>query len=159
MTETIRPEGEGWSSVDQVDESPALTPLEQAIPAERWRRWEPPALVEDSLTDIVVEDGEKSRALDITWSQDVLNKIKAGYQCLKCMEPQPEPFPEVCGNPMCSYPMRKLQAEDYEHEFQGDKWVGPTTSLEEHLGILEEKSERKAYKPGSSIIVPGWAKV
>lgn len=156
MTETIRPEGEGWGSVDSVDESPALTTIEEPLPAERWRRFTPPALIEDSLTDVFVEDGTISRAVDITWPQEVIDKIKAGYQCLKCWEPQSEPFPENCG--VCGYPILTLQAKDFEHEFRGDKWVGPTISLEEHLSSLEEKSERKTHKSGGSIIVPGWVK-
>lgn len=155
----VRPEGEGWGSVDDpVDEAPA-TPsvLEQAIPAERWRRFTPPAAIEDSPTDVIVEDGHISRAADVTWPKEVIEKIRTGYQCLKCWEPQPEPFPMQC--PVCGYRMRANQATDFEQEFHGDKWIGPTVSLEEHLEILEEKSARKTHKPGSSIIVPSWAKL
>ncbi len=152
MTEIILPEGEGWGTADNSDE-PAR-PLEQVLPAERWRRWTPPAAIEDSPTDVIVEDGEMSRAVDVTWPAEVIEKIRQGYQCLKCAEPQPAPFPDHCGNPVCRYPMRAQQADDFEKEFHGSKWVGPKVSLEEELAMLEERSARRTHNPGSSISVP-----
>ena len=154
MSEHALPEGEGWGSVGTADETPVLPELE-SIPAERWRRFEAPAVIEDSMTDIVIEDGQASRAADVTWGDGAMKKIKQGYQCLKCWEPQPEPFPVECGNPLCRYPMRALQADDFEKEFEGEKWVGPRTSLEDELATLEEKSARRTHRPGSSIAIPG----
>lgn len=157
MTEGVRPEGEGWEHVDEVAEptDPSVA-VEDSVPAERWRRFTPPALIEDSLTDIVVEGHFKSRAADVTWPREVITKIRTGYQCLKCWEPQQDAFPENC--PVCGYPMRENQATDFGREFHGDKWVGPTVSVDDEIESLAERSARRAHKPGSSIVVPGWAK-
>lgn len=154
MTETLIPQGEGWSHADERKAVDEIAQVEKSAPAERWRRFTPPAAVDDSMTDIVVEEGVKSRAVDVTWAPDAIEKIKAGYQCLKCWEPQPEPFPVECGNPLCRYPMRAAQAHDFELEFQGEKWIGPTTSLEDELESLEERSARRTHRRGSSIAVP-----
>ena len=153
---TERPPGEGWSTVGDEPDAPAL-PEAPPEPAERWRRWEPPALIEDSLTDVVVEEGRLSRAADVTWSKEVIDgRIKAGYQCLKCCEPQETPFPEACS--LCGYPMKSQQSFDFLKEFQGDKWLGPKIPIDEELAALEEKSERKAHQAGSSIVVPNYMK-
>lgn len=152
MPETLIPEGEGWSHGEQVVVDSIVG--EQAVPAERWRRFTPPAAIEDSLSDVVVEDGQLSRAADVTWPKEIIEKIRSGYQCLKCWEPQPEPFPVECGNPCCRYPMRAMQVDDFEHEFRGETWVGPTTSLEHEIESLAERSARKTYRTGSSIAVP-----
>ena len=106
------------------------------------------------MTDVVVEEGSMTRAADVTWPKDVIRKIQAGYQCLKCWEPQPEPFPKECGNPCCRYPMRAAQAHDFELEFEGDKWIGPVTSLDDEIAKLEERSARRTHRAGSSIAVP-----
>lgn len=122
---------------------------------ERWRQWIPPVDVVDDPAEIIVEDDLKSRSFNVKWPVEVVEKIRAGYQCLKCMEPQPTPFPAKCGNPFCEYPMRAHQGADFELEFNGtEQFVGDSQRDWEELERLAERSERKAHKPGSSISVP-----
>ena len=123
--------------------------------AERWRKWTPPVEIVDDPHEIIVEGDQESRAYNTKWPVEVVDKIRHGYQCLKCWEPQSEPFPAECGNPVCRYPMRKQQALDFELEFRGEEqYVSDSQRDWEDLERLAEKSEREGFKTGSSIAVP-----
>jgi hypothetical protein len=123
---------------------------------ERWRDWTPPAEIRDDPEEVIVEGDRKSRAYNTVWPEEVVTKIRLGYQCLKCWEPQETPFPEQCGNPVCRYPMKAQQGPDFELEFAGtEQFVSDSQRDWEDLERLAESSERKSYKPGSSIAVPG----
>lgn len=122
---------------------------------ERWRQWTAPVDIVDDPAEVIVEDGVMSRSFNVKWPAEVVEKIAHGYQCLRCMEPQPSPFPVKCGNPFCEYPMRAHQARDFELEFNGsEQFVGDAQRDWEELERLAEASERKRHKPGSSISVP-----
>lgn len=117
-------------------------------PAERWRRRPIPAAVEHS--DGVINMGDDRRAADInvTWDDEAIGRIKAGYQCLRCWEPFETAFPDACG--VCGYGVSDFQARDFAFEFEGKKHIGPSTSIQQELERLDEKSKR----PFSSIAVP-----
>lgn len=122
---------------------------------ERWRQWTPPVEVADDPAEVIVENDVASRSFNVKWPEETVAKIAQGYQCLKCMEPQPAPFPEECGNPFCGYPIRALQARDFELEFQGsEQFVGNAGRDWDELERLAEESERRGHTPGSSISVP-----
>lgn len=122
---------------------------------ERWRQWTAPIDIVDDPAEVIVEDGVMSRSFNVKWPVETVDKIRHGYQCLKCMEPQPAPFPAKCGNPFCEYPMRAQQAHDFELEFNGtEQFVGDAQRDWEELERLAEQSERKRHQSGSSIAVP-----
>lgn len=121
---------------------------------ERWRRFTAPVEIVDDPSEIVVdEDGTAARAYNIKWPEDTVRKIAHGYQCLRCWEPQPDPFPDLCG--CCGYGMRAHQAKDFELEFVGEEqFVGDAERDWQELERLDAEGERKAWKPGRSISVP-----
>lgn len=121
---------------------------------ERWRQFTAPVDIVDDPSEIMVdEDGTASRAYNIKWPEETVRKIAQGYQCLCCWEPHDKAFPEQC---ICGYPMRARQARDFELEFAGEEQhVGDAQRDWDELARLEEEGERAAWKPGSSISVPG----
>lgn len=122
---------------------------------ERWRRWTPPVEIADDPNEVIVEDDRMSRSYNVKWPAEVVEKIRHGYQCLKCMEPQQAPFPAKCGNPICEYPMAARQARDFELEFNGEEqFVGDAERDWQDLERLAEESERRRFTPGSSISMP-----
>lgn len=124
---------------------------------ERWRQWTPPAFVEDDPNEIIVEeDGHRSRAVNVTYPLEVVERIRSGYLCLKCQEPLETPFPEKCPMPLCGYEIRSRQSEDFAKEFRGLTWIGPKVTPEEELADLQERSERRTAgkRKDSSIAVP-----
>lgn len=78
--------------------------------------------------------------------------IQSGHICLRCLEPQPEAFPDVCD--LCGYPMRERQVMDIAMEFRGDAHVGPGAPIADYLAEQEERLERldhaKRKQEGSS---------
>ncbi len=124
---------------------------------ERWRQWTPPVEIVDHPEEIVIEGDHKSRALNVKWPEAVVEKIRLGYMCLKCMEPQERPFPEACANPVCAYPMRRDQAHDFELEFMGtEQYVGDAQRDWEELERMDDRAERRRaaqLRPGR-IAVP-----
>lgn len=67
-----------------------------------------------------------------------------GHICLRCLEPQPEAFPDVCD--LCGYPMQERQALDIRMEFRGETHVGPGMPIAQWEAEQEEKLERLEYE-------------
>lgn len=122
-------------------------------PAERWRKPVIPVAVTDDPTK-ATHDGNVFRAgYNATFDADTIERFRQGYACLRCWEPQERPFPEVCG--LCMYPIRDNQQKDFAEEFEGEKWIGPTTSLSDEYERMIEEGQKKRHQAGSSILLPG----
>lgn len=124
---------------------------------ERWRQWTPPVEIIDHPEEIVIEGDHKSRALNVKWPEAVVEKIRLGYMCLKCMEPQEHAFPEACSNPVCQYPMRRDQAHDFGLEFMGtEQYVSDAQRDWEELERMDERAEKRlaAERRPGRIVVP-----
>jgi hypothetical protein len=123
---------------------------------ERWRRWTEPVEIVDQPDEIIVEGDVASRSYNVKWPQEMISRIRLGYVCLKCYEPQEVAFPNECANPICAYPMGIRQTRDFELEFQGEEqFVADSERDAEDLEILAERSARRTHRTGSSISVPG----
>jgi hypothetical protein len=72
--------------------------------------------------------------------KETFQAIQAGHMCLRCLEPQPEAFPDQCD--ICTYPMRERQVMDIAMEFRGEAHVGPGAPIAEYLAEQEERLER-----------------
>lgn len=122
-------------------------------PAERWRKPVIPLAVEDDPHS-ATHDGHVLRAgFNATFDAETIERFRQGYACMRCWEPQETPFPETC--PLCRYPIRDRQREDFAAEFEGEKWIGPTTSLADEFERMVTEGEKRRHKPGSSIWIPG----
>ncbi len=121
-------------------------------PAERWRKPVIPVAVEHD-TSTATHDGTNWRAgYNATFDDETIERFRVGRACLQCWEPQEQAFPDKCS--LCGYPIRHQQAADFAREFHGEKWMGPTTSLNDEFERLDDEGKRKRHTPGSSIWLP-----
>jgi hypothetical protein len=99
-----------------------------------------PIGVEESETHaLLMANGEVRSAFNITLSEHDAGRIRAGYCCVRCYEAQDDPFPEKCW--VCGFPMKEKQLEFFGKAYQGTQHMGPETSLEDELAMLEEAEE------------------
>lgn len=98
-------------------------------------------------------DGRLQRNVIEKVDVETFNALQAGNMCLRCHEPHPEAFPEVCDFPGCGYPMRERQIMDIAMEFRGHDFIGPAQPITEYLEQQEERvarEEHAARKAGGS---------
>ena len=115
----------------------------------------------DTDAIMVLPDGRRMHKTNFGLKADDVEAIRQGYACVKCMERFTSPFPDECS--VCRFPMREHQAEEFAKDFRGEVRFGPSTSLDEERGIMNEMREREAREralelglaiPKPSIIVP-----
>ena len=76
-----------------------------------------------------VHSGRVHRGARIILLPETLEAMKAGLICLRCMEPQDEPFPFRCTSPPemgCEYRISDRQLRDIAIEYEGGQTLGPT---------------------------------
>ena len=113
----------------------------------------------DSFT--VMPDGRRMERHVFGLTEEQVERIKAGYTCVKCLEDFDSAFPDACT--VCGFPMREHQTEEFAKDFRGGIRFGPTTSIDEEYDIAEEILQRDAHDratrlglilPKPSIVVP-----
>jgi hypothetical protein len=110
--------------------------------AEQWRHWEAPLSVEPVPDQgLYLPDGRILGETQIVWSEDEIERFRAGYKCVNCLEPQEQSWPENC--PLCGYPMRTEQASFFARQFAGEVLLGRQTSLADELEGLEERRRKE----------------
>lgn len=119
---------------------------------ERWRKPVIPVAVESCATEYSWDGEGYRKNVNWTLTPEDFGRVKAGYVCVNCMEPQETPYPEHCS--LCQFPMREKQPRLVAFEYQGEKHIGPSTSLTEEMDRLEDWADRKEHQAGSSIWVP-----
>jgi len=99
-------------------------------------------MLEDEGHVLYYEDGRPPQdAWEAALSDaDDFGRMKEGYVCARCFEDLDTPFPDEC--PVCKFPMRDEQSRFIAERFLGEKWVGPTTTLEEEAAIMLEMREK-----------------
>lgn len=119
---------------------------------ERWRQPVIPKAVEETPSAYSSDGHGWRKHLNWTLSPEDFARVKAGYVCVNCMEPHERPFPEKCI--VCGFAMRKEQAAMVDWEYEGEKHLGPSTTMRQELDKLAEEKER--LKPRkTSILLPG----
>ena len=116
----------------------------------------PIAVEEDEDALVVHRDGTFRSAARLVLDPHDVGRIREGYVCAICMEAQERPFPKECS--VCKFPMRERQSEYVARAYQGNTRVGPSSSLEDELGALEELEARERREKDISvpqILVPG----
>lgn len=113
----------------------------------------------DTENYVVNRDGEIRRDVLVTVDEEDMGRIRSGYVCAKCYEPQEKSFPENCW--VCKFPMRDRQSEFVAKGYRGNVRVGPTTSLEDEYAFMDEWAEiqrRKNRDPilnKTQVLLPG----
>lgn len=120
---------------------------------ERWRKPVIPKAVETDADEFYWDGHDWRKQVDVTLDPEDYERLKQGYVCVNCLEPNETPFPEACS--LCGFAMRLKQKAVLEFEFRGEKKLGPSTSLSDEKERLSEWGEKQIWTPGGSIIVPG----
>lgn len=104
------------------------------------------AFVAANSTDAIWMDGVTDRPqmdYNKTYTPEGLRLLREGRQCLRCDEPQPEPFPVMCD--LCGYAMRDRQIMDIAMEFDGHKHLGPAHPISEYLEEQQLRTEKRKF--------------
>jgi len=131
---------------------------QKATPAERWRKPAIPVAVEHDTSRASWDPIHKAwrPMVNYTYDADTIERFRTGRLCIECQEPQESPFPgDGKGNhlPFCTIDMSKDQVGRFAEEFEGEKWIGPTTSLTDEFDKLDDKGKRRIHNPQSQILV------
>lgn len=110
----------------------------------------PISVEEDEEFVVLRRDGTTRSAARVVLSEEDTGRIRAGYVCAVCFEPQERPFPKKCW--VCGFEMADRQSEYVSKAYQGTVRVGPSSSLEDELAALDELEERERRE--SQISVP-----
>lgn len=120
--------------------------------SERWRKPITAAAIEvdaDAEFEWVDGEGHKFSHYDVTMTRENVERIRLGYCCIQCWEPHQKPFPPECK--LCGFPIKARQAQRFEREFKGEKWIGPRTSLDEEIERMHHERAKQLWTPGSSV--------
>lgn len=102
-------------------------------------------LVDDPFSVWTDQTGRLQRNVIEKVDVETFNALQAGHMCLRCHEPHPEAFPDVCDFPGCGYPMRERQILDIAMEFRGHDFIGPSRPITDYMEEQEERMEREEH--------------
>jgi len=116
-----------------------------------------PRMVDEDPDHVTVRaGGQLARAPLVALEEYDMNRLKAGYICIQCLEDLDISLPTQC--PICKFPMAERQQEKLMKEYVGNVRVGPSTTLEEEREIMIELRKKEAVDAGRmwtpSIVVP-----
>lgn len=94
------------------------------------------------------------------WSD--IQRMRQGYVCANCFEPQEQAFPEKCSVAQCGFPMRERQSEFLARNYRENVRTGEDPpSAQEQMERAQMVWERDMQEAGlavsprqSSILVP-----
>lgn len=118
----------------------------------------------ETLTTVRLPDGREFADVDMALPDDQVEQIRQGYRCIRCLEPTGDAgaFPEVCPSTLpdgvtlwCNFPMREMQAAEFEIMFKGTVHIGSRVNHADELGRLEEIAD---YESRTGIILPDHVK-
>ena len=104
--------------------------------SERWRQPAIPLGIETTDQMVTLSDGRTLALSAPALRPEDIERARAGYLCLKCLEPFEHAWPERCH--VCGAPIRREQAAYLAREY-GEIRLGPSTSIEDELAALREK--------------------
>jgi hypothetical protein len=117
--------------------------------SERWREWQAPISIGHVHQGLWLPDGRVLGEVQLTWPAEMVERFRAGYVCIRCLEPQERAWPERCS--LCGYTIRRSQAEFFAHEYGGEVEL-KTRDWDAELGGLDERrrkeEERAARQDG-----------
>ena len=109
--------------------------------AERWRRPIIPLAIDQLHQGIWLPDGRVQGEVQLTLRQEDIERMRAGYVCVKCLEPHETSWPVHCQ--VCGAPMRSEQAAYFAREFGGEIAMPGRPGWDEELDGLEERRRKE----------------
>jgi hypothetical protein len=123
---------------------------------ERWRKPAVPLEISQDVESAWWDGTRWYGGTNATYGTEDHERFRAGRLCFGhsglCAEPFETPFPETCS--VCGYEVRENQARDYAIEFQGEKHIGPSTSMRQEMDRLNDWADREYHTTRSGIVVP-----
>jgi len=84
-------------------------------------------------------DGRVLGEVQLTLDEETIGRMRAGYMCVKCLEPFEQAWPVRCN--VCGAPIRDKQAEYFAREYAGEiRLGGPPLELD---GIHERAAREE----------------
>lgn len=117
---------------------------------DRWRKPATLAAVEDDPQRIYHDGNVYRYQVDKTYDAESLARLRLGYLCLRCDEPQEQAMPTSCS--LCGYAMHEYQTRDIAAEFEGTKHIGPSVSVDDEIEAMRERKRREQL--GETIWTP-----
>ena len=111
----------------------------------------------DDPTLLTRETGSVRNNVLLTLHPEDVERVRLGFVCIKCLEPQREAFPEKCS--LCNFPIRAEQSDYFRRFYEGETRVGPSTNMNEELDRLDDWHERRLHVPGAQILIPRSLKI
>jgi hypothetical protein len=110
---------------------------------------------EDADTGFLRVSGDRTlRDAAMFYTHEMMNALRAGMVCLRCLEPQSHSFAddhiEGCEGVLIHGPryMRDRQILDIAMEFEGNKHLGPSKPMQELLDEQDERVEKRRFIKG-----------
>jgi hypothetical protein len=112
---------------------------------ERWRKPCVPLKIEPVDLAVSLVDGRVFRDYRMVFAKEDIERMRAGYVCVKCLEPHEHAWPERCS--ICGSPMRDEQARFFAAWFDPEEeviqvsrdWEAEFAGLEERRRKEEER--------------------
>lgn len=119
----------------------------------KWNR----IVVEEDHGVLVINDTSAGKrllpGLNIAACDEDVQQVRQGYRCINCWEPLEEGWPAVC--PLCRYPIRAQQAEQFARVYKGyDPRLRTGADVDRIADEMEERAEMRAFARRNRISVP-----
>ena len=112
----------------------------------------------DSNTTVSFGDDRVMLDVNIALQEEDVERIRTGYVCIRCLEPQSEPFPKVCESVLpdghtrwCNFPMREKQLEEFAIMFKGTVDIGPRHKVADEIERLKQIDD---YERRTGLVLP-----
>lgn len=108
-------------------------------------------------TTVRLADGREFLDVNMALHDHDIDRIRHGWVCIRCFEPQSQAFPERCetllpnGEPACNFPMREMQASEFAIMFKGSVHIGSRINYSDEIERLREFDE---YESRTGILIP-----
>jgi hypothetical protein len=95
--------------------------------------------------------------VEMALAAEDVERIRQGYVCIRCLEPQSVPFPEICesrlpnGARWCNFPIKEKQLEEFAAMYHGEVSLGSKVNLNDEV---ERLTEIDKYEARTGIILP-----
>lgn len=109
-------------------------------------------------TTVRLADGREFLDVNMALHESDVERIRTGYVCIRCLEPQSEPFPETCESTLpgtdhrwCNFPIRERQTAEFAVMYKGTVKIGSNVNVEDEIARMREMDE---YEERTGLILP-----
>ena len=108
-------------------------------------------------TTVRLADGREFLDVNTAHPEKDIDRLRTGWLCIRCGEPQSEAFPEVCESTLpngfrwCNFPIRLKQAAEFAVMFKGTVQIGSRVKVADEIERMREFDE---YEARTGIKIP-----